>query len=132
MSTLKLISISDVKTEKVRIDNKVSRQYYTAKFQNPANPFAKAVSRTFWQQHNADGTKAVWNGADPTVTKSFINKEIPASIVSRTVEPYEIEGADGTPREATTYTAVVMDGETPEAVFKANGKTIVEAANVSA
>lgn len=132
MSTLKLLSISPVKTEKERVDSKVSRQYYTALFRNPANPFAKGVSRTFWQQHNADGTSAEWKGANPKEVMSFIGKEIPGKIVSRQVEAYDITDSTGAVREANSYTAVVMDGELETAVFKASGKTIIEAAPVIA
>jgi hypothetical protein len=128
MNQLKLVSISEVKTEKARVDEKVSRQYYTATFSNPANPFGRTVSRTFWQQHNADGTQATWKGANPSEVKQFIGKLIPGRIVSSKVEAYDITDSLGNIREASTYTAVVLDGETPEAVFKASGKVIVEAA----
>lgn len=129
MSHLKLISISPVKTEKARKDEKVSRQYYTAAFTNPANPFGKVVSRTFWQQHNADGTEATWKAADPALVKDFVGKLIPGQIVSSKVEEYDIvnEGT-GEVRQASTYTAVVLEGETAQSVFKASGKVIVEAA----
>lgn len=133
MSTLKLVSISEVKTEKPRIDEKVSREYYTAEFNNPANPFGKSVKRTFWQQHNADGTIAEWRGANPKDVAKFIGKEIPGRIVAGTVEPYAIVNPlTGEEREATTYTAVVLNGETPEAVFKASGKILLVAAETVA
>ena len=90
MSHLQLVSISEVKTEKVRIDNKVSRQYYTATFANPANPFGKTVSRTFWQQHNIEGTETTWKTANPALVKTFIGKLIPGTIVSSPVEEYDI------------------------------------------
>lgn len=128
MSNLKLNAISPVKTEKegsVRTDGKINRQYYTATFSNPANPFGKTVSRTFWQQHSADGTTAEWKGGDPVQVRAFLGKLIPGSIVAKTVEPYEIIGLGGEVRYATTYTAVVLDGETVESVFKAQGKVIV-------
>lgn len=129
MSTLKLVAVSESKTEKVRTDGKVSREYYTAEFNNPANPFGKSVRRTFWQQHNNDGTVAEWRGANPKDVSRFIGKEIPGRIVSGTTEAYEIISYGGEVREATTYTAVVLDGETPEAVFKASGKILLVAAN---
>lgn len=135
MSTLKLVSVSEVKTEKEgssRSDGKVNRQYYTAEFNNPANPFGKSVRRTFWQQHNADGTLAEWRGANPKDVSKFIGKEIPGRIVSGTTEAYEIISYGGEVREATTYTAVVLDGETPEAVFKASGKILLVAAQTIA
>ena len=126
MSTLKLVSISEVKTEKERIDEKKSRQYYIATFRNPANPFSKTVSRTFWQQHNADGTETSWKVGNPNEVKQFIGKEIPGKIVSSKVEAYDITDSLGNIREANTYTAVVLDGETVESVFKAAGKNIIQ------
>lgn len=129
MSHLKLISISPVKTETAnRKDGKVSRQYYTAKFANPNNPFGAAKSRTFWQQHNADGTEATWKAADPALVKDFVGKLIPGSIVSSKVEEYDIVNENtGEVRKASTYTAVVLEGETAQSVFKASGKVMVEA-----
>lgn len=127
MSHLKLISISPVKTEKARKDEKVSRQYYTAAFTNPANPFGKVVSRTFWQQHNADGTEATWKTGNPALVKDFVGKLIPGSIVSSKVEEYDITDSLGNTRAASTYTAVVLEGETAQSVFKASGKVMVEA-----
>ena len=127
MSHLQLVSISEVKTEKVRIDNKVSRQYYTATFANPANPFGKTVSRTFWQQHNIEGTEATWKTANPSLVKTFIGKLVPGTIVSSKVEEYDIVNqGTGEVRTASTYTAVVLEGETAYSVFKAAGKIIVE------
>ena len=130
---LQLVSISEVKTEKERVDGKVSRQYYTATFINPENPFSKAVSRVFWQQHNVEGTEATWKTANPDLVKKFVGKLIPGRIVSSVVEEYDIVNAGtGEVRTATTYTAVVLEGETAQAVFKAAGKTIVEAAPTNA
>lgn len=127
MSHLQLVSISEVKTEKSRIDNKVSRQYYTATFANPANPFGKTVSRTFWQQHNIEGTEATWKTANPSLVKTFIGKLVPGTIVSSKVEEYDIVNqGTGEVRTASTYTAVVLEGETAYSVFKAAGKIIVE------
>ena len=127
MNNLQLVSISPVKTEKSRIDNKVSRQYYTASFANPANPFGKVVSRTFWQQHNADGTEATWKTANPELVKTFVGKLIPGQIVSSVVEEYDITDSLGNIRAASTYTAVVLEGENAQSVFKAAGKIMVEA-----
>jgi hypothetical protein len=133
MSHLQLVSISEVKTEKSRIDNKVSRQYYTATFANPANPFGKTVSRTFWQQHNIEGTETTWKTANPALVKTFIGKLIPGTIVSSPVEEYDIVNqGTGEVRTASTYTAIVLEGENAYSVFKAAGKVMVEAATVVA
>ena len=128
MNNLLLVSVAPVKTETSnRKDGKVSRQYYVASFANPANPFGKTVSRTFWQQHNADGTEATWKTANPELVKTFIGKLIPGQIVSSKVEEYDIVNqGTGEIRTASTYTAVVLEGETAQSVFKAAGKVMVE------
>jgi hypothetical protein len=131
MSHLKLVSISEVKTEKERVDGKVSRQYYSAMFSNPSNPFSRTVSRVFWQQHNNDGTSAEWRGANPAEVRLFIGKLIPGQIVSSQVEAYDITGSDGAIREANSYTTVVFEGENPVAVFKAAGKVMLQAAEIT-
>lgn len=127
MNNLLLVSVSPVKTETSnRKDGKVSRQYYVASFANPNNPFGKVVSRTFWQQHSADGKEATWKTANPELVKTFIGKLIPGQIVSSQVEEYDITDSLGHTRAASTYTAVVLEGETAQSVFKAAGKVMVE------
>lgn len=117
---LKLIGITEVKSEKKRSDKKVSRQYYTAEFADQSNPFAKTVKRNFFQTHNADGSAAEWRGASPEAVTPFIGKEIPGAIVSKAVEAYTIgEGADQ--RDASTYTTIVLGNENIESVFKGLG-----------
>ena len=116
---LKLVSISEVKTEKVRTDGKASRQYYSAVFSDPNNPFAKTVQRNFFQQHNADGTEGIWKGGNPSEVKQFIGKTIPGEIVSETVEAYQIDG-----RSVGTYSTVVLSGENKATVFKSCGHVI--------
>lgn len=128
MSQLKLVAISQIKTEKDRSDSKISRQYYTAEFSNPANPFGKTVKRTFWQQHSTDGLSAEWRGGNPSEVKAFIGKLLPGKIVSSQVEAYDIADSLGNIREANTFTTVVLDGENNQSVFKSAGKTIVEVA----
>ena len=132
MSHLKLVSISEVKTENRVKDDKVNRQYYTATFSNPSNPFAKTSTRTFFQQHNNDGTSAEWRGANPSEVRAFIGKLIPGQIVCCQVKPYDIVGSDGAIREANSYTTVVLEGENVASVFKSLGKTVLEAAEVPA
>jgi len=124
MSSLKLISVGEVKTEKARKDGKKSRQYYTAMFQELGNPFAPAVQRNFFQSHNSDGTECIWKGANPEDVKSFLNKAVPGSIVSRQVPDYEIAQADGTTRTVNRYTTVVLGHETVESVFRAQGHAL--------
>jgi hypothetical protein len=124
MSSLKLISVGEVKTEKARKDGKKSRQYYTAMFQELGNPFAPAVQRNFFQSHNSDGTECMWKGAKPEDVIPFVNKAVPGSIVSRQVPDYEIAQADGTSRTVNRYTTVVLGHETVESVFRAQGHAL--------
>jgi len=120
MKKLKLVSISEVKTAK---DN---RQFYTAEFQDPNNPFANSVKRNFWQQFNAAG-EPIWKGADPAVVKTFIGKTLDGSIVSAQVEPYEIQVGDKPARTATTYTTVVLGSELPQVIFAQLGHKMANA-----
>ena len=118
--SVKLVRLGEVKTAS---DN---RQYYTATFQDPANPFAKETSRNFWQQLNNDG-EGVWKGANPTAVKAFVGKTIPGEIISAKVQPYNIIGAGGVEREASTYTTVILGSELAEVVFKAAGHEMIQA-----
>jgi hypothetical protein len=113
---LTLLAISALLTEKTRKDNKVSRQYYTAEFQDPNNPFAPTIKRVIWQQHNVDGTLAIWKGGNPEQISKFVGKQVPAEIVSRQVPAYLV--GENT---ATKYTTVVFAHETIESVFKSAG-----------
>lgn len=121
MKTVKLVSISEVKTEKQRIDGKVSRKYYTAYFADAQNPFAKQVQRNIFQSHSTDGIVATWKSGDPALVKSFVGKEIPGEFVNSVVEPYKIDG-----REVNSFTTVVLAGENVKTIFKQSGHTIVE------
>lgn len=123
MNTLRLKAITEPKVAK---DN---RQYYTATFQDPANPFAKEVARNFWQQFNGAG-EPVWKGANPAEVKPFLGKVIPGKIVTAVVEPYSITGTNGVERTANTYTTVVLGSELEMVVFKSLGHPIAEEAKV--
>lgn len=111
---LRLIEVGEVKTAK---DN---RQYYSATFQDPANPFAGAKSRIFFQQKNSAG-EPVWKGAHPDDTKKFVGKLIPGEIVTAEVEPYEIGE-----RTVNIHTAVVLGNELAEQVFKQQGRVMLK------
>lgn len=121
MKTVKLISISEVKTEKQRTDGKSSRQYYTAYFADVMNPFAKQIQRNIFQSHSADGKTANWRAGNPELVKNFIGKEIPGQFVNSKVEPYQIDG-----RTVTTYTTVVLEGENVDSIFKQSGHPIAK------
>lgn len=113
---LKLVSLGDVKTAK---DN---RQYYSANFQDPTNPFARAISRIFWQQKNTAG-EAVWRGADPEAVKPFVGKLLPGYIATKKVAEYAIGD-----RTADTYTTVILGSELESQVFKGMGHPLAEEA----
>lgn len=118
-----LVRLKSITEPKVAKDN---RSYYTATFQDPANPFAKTVSRNFWQQNNAAG-EPVWKGANPAEVKPFIGKTIPGFISTKKVEDYEIAAANGDIRTATTYTTVILGSELEEVVFKSLGHPLLVA-----
>lgn len=117
---LLLVGISAVATAKD------TRQYYTAEFQDPENPFGKTVKRNFFQQFNpTDPTKTEWRGADPAKVKAFLGKIIPGYIANEEVEPYEIpgrKGINGAPdqpdRTVNYYTTVVLGHEQKAVVFR--------------
>lgn len=126
MKTVKLISISEVKTEKSRTDGKVSRKYYTAYFSDASNPFAPKRQRNFFQDHNADGTVATWKSGDPAVVSQYVGKEIPGEFINATVTPYELNG-----KMVNSYTAIVLSGEKLSNILKAQGHSLAEAAPVA-
>lgn len=109
---LRLISLTEPR------EAKDGRSFYGASFQDPTNPFAKTVTRNFWQQKNSEGV-AVWKGADPTQVKPFVGKLLPGYIKTAKVTPYEVTGGDGEIRTANIYTTVVLGAELEEQVFKA-------------
>lgn len=127
MKTVKLISISEVKTEKSRTDGKVSRKYYTAYFSDASNPFAPKRQRNFFQDHNADGTVATWKSGDPAVVSQYVGKDIPGEFINATVTPYELNG-----KMVNSYTAIVLSGEKLSNILKAQGHSLAETAPVEA
>lgn len=96
------------------------RGYCMAYFSDPHNPFAVMRSRVIQQQMDANGN-ATWRSASPAQLKAWVGKEIPGEFITRTVEPYDVGG-----NTATTYTAVVLKGESISSIFKAAGHTIVQ------
>lgn len=84
----------EVRTEKVRKDGKVSRQYYTASLISLDTGEARRV--TFFQDHLEDGKKASWGKAfNPQLLKLLMARvqPMPGKIVElRLNEAYEING----------------------------------------
>ncbi len=125
MNKLKITAISSLQTEKERVDGKVSREYFTAKFVDESNPFAiKEQSRNFFQQHNADGTEATWGALNYDRVKSMVGQTCPGYIANETVVSYDIDG-----REVNSYTAVVLPGENKASLFKALGHPLADSAS---
>jgi len=114
MKHLKLIAKSETKVAKD------GREYYTAEFSDPANPFLPSRTRTFSQSLDTD-KNPVWKGANPAVVQGFIGKNIPAYIKTFDVSEYAIEGSD---RMATTYTCVILEGESEARVLRQMGKSL--------
>lgn len=125
MKTVKLNSISEVKTEKERKDGKVSRKYYTAYFSDATNPFAPARQRNFFQSHNVDGTIATWKSGDPAIVKQYIGQSIPGEFINAAVKPYEVNG-----KMVTSFTAVVLSGEKLSSILAQQGVELAGAASV--
>lgn len=112
-SFLKLVAISAVSTAKD------GRNYYTAEFQDPENPFAQTRKRNFFQQFNPTTNLAEWRGADPSTVKQWIGKQIPGYIANREVEPYVVPGRPGQPdRTVNFFTTVVMGHEQEAVIFR--------------
>ena len=101
------------------------RGYCMATFSDPSNPFAVTRSRVLQQQMDADGNPQ-WRTATPAQLKSWIGKQIPGEFVTRTVEPYTVNG-----RDCTTYTAVVLKGESIETIFRSAGHELITADSVT-
>ena len=130
------------KKEKARIDGKVSREFMTVTFAEAidngkgglvANPF-RTCSRNIWQNHSADGTKALWKQT-PAQLQELINAKlaIPGSITTNSVTSYPVLGVDRKQNKdkagnlifAERYTAVVLGGEDTKRIFEAAGHDIV-------
>ena len=119
MSKLRITKVSDLQTEKARKDGKVSRQYYTLYGFDTENPITGGFQRNVFQTHSQDGKTAFWKSADYSTAKSLVGQDIVGDIVRMEVAPYDING-----RQATSFTAVVLKGETVATVAKANGHVL--------
>lgn len=139
---LLVTNVTEAKSEKERIDGKASCLFVGVTFaevlQSPngkiyENPF-KSGFRNIFQRHSADGQSAKWK-VTPEQLNTLKNEKlaIPGEIVTRTVERFPVLGVDGKQSKtkngelvfADKYTAVVLEGESIEAIFKAAGHKIV-------
>lgn len=123
MRTLKLVSISEVKTENRTADSKPARKFYTAYFMDPINPFAKQQQRNFFQDHVGEkgSETCVWKSGDPAIVSKFVGKEIPGQIISCNVEPYKIDG-----RAVNSFTTVLLESDKLTSVLKQAGHVLAE------
>ena len=96
------------------------RGYYLAVFGDANDPFAQQRTRVIAQQLDSAGNPT-WKAGAPSKVKRFVGKSIPAQIVNRAVEPYELP--DG--NTVSTYTAVVLGTETIEQAFARQGHSLV-------
>lgn len=123
-------SISEVKTEKERVDGNASRNYVTVKYV-AAEPGA-FPDRTFTRNINqgyedpVTRQKPVWfKNSSPETLKSLMdsNTVIKAAVMTAQVEPYatsprkDSEGKEYIP-VVDTFTALVLPGEDPQRVFE--------------
>ena len=94
------------------------RKFYLATFRDPSNPFAPERTRVVSQTTNATG-EAMWRAGNPATIKQFLNKTVPADIVTRNVEAYTVGD-----NVVETYSCIVMKGESIKTVFKQQGHDI--------
>lgn len=120
-SLLRVEEMSEVKTEKERVDGKKSREYYTLMFSDAANPLINWRTRNFFQHHSPDGSQAYWRGANPTNAKAMIGATVKGEIMKVPVETYTIVDGTGVSREVDNFTIVIFNGETIEEVVRSYG-----------
>lgn len=119
---LKVIAVSDLKTEKTRKDGKVSRKFYTLSLGDANDPFKKKRIKNIFENHVGDGkTEARFSSANQAEAKALIGKTIPGSIQIVEVEPYQVDGSD---RMATKFAAVIIGDETLANVLKSAGRVL--------
>jgi len=121
--TVKLVSISEIKTENRKADSKPARKFYTAYFMDSVNPFAKQQQRNFFQDHvGKQGEETcVWKSGDPSIVGKFVGKEIPGQIIKCNVKTYQIDG-----RDVNTFTTVLLESDSLTSVLKQSGHSLLE------
>lgn len=117
------------KVEKPRKDGKVSREHLTLSVEDAANPF-RTVKRTIFQQHSLDGKTASWKVSPDRIADLISKKQpIPGEIVTRNVKRFPVLDASGNQMKdgkgnsvyGSQYTALILEGESVERIFKAAG-----------
>ena len=120
MSKLKLVAVSELKTEKREKDKKATRSYFSAKFVDIDNPFVGNTVYIF-QIHKDDGKTTDWSGIDYATAKSMIGQIVEGELVKANVKPYQI--GENT---FSTTTVVVLKGQSLAEVVRQQGKVLVE------
>lgn len=118
MSKLKLVSVSELKTEKREKDKKANRSYFSAKFVDIDNPFVGKTVNIF-QIHKDDGKTTDWSGIDYHTAKSMIGQIVEGELVKANVEPYQI--GENT---FNTTTVAVLKGQSLADVVRQQGKKL--------
>lgn len=118
MSKLKLVSVSELKTEKREKDKKANRSYFSAKFVDIDNPFVGKTVNIF-QIHKDDGKTTDWSGIDYHTAKSMVGQIVEGELVKANVEPYQI--GENT---FNTTTVVVLKGQSLAEVVRQQGKKL--------
>lgn len=118
MSKLKLVSVSELKTEKREKDKKANRSYFSAKFVDIDNPFVGKTVNIF-QIHKDDGKTTDWSGIDYHMAKSMVGQIVEGELVKANVEPYQI--GENT---FNTTTVVVLKGQSLAEVVRQQGKKL--------
>ena len=118
MSKLKLVSVSELKTEKREKDKKANRSYFSAKFVDIDNPFVGKTVNIF-QIHKDDGKTTDWSGIDYHTAKSMVGQIVEGELVKANVEPYQI--GENT---FNTTTVVVLKGQSLADVVRQQGKKL--------
>lgn len=118
MSKLKLVAVSELKTEKRAKDQKANRSYFSAKFVDIDNPFVGKTVNIF-QIHKDDGKTTDWSGIDYHMAKSMVGQIVEGELVKANVEPYQI--GENT---FNTTTVVVLKGQSLADVVRQQGKKL--------
>ena len=115
---LKLVAVSELKTEKRTKDKKANRSYFSAKFVDIDNPFVGKTVNIF-QIHKDDGKTTDWSGIDYHMAKSMVGQIVEGELVKANVEPYQI--GENT---FNTTTVVVLKGQSLADVVRQQGKKL--------
>lgn len=98
-----------------------NRKMYIAVFRDPTDPFGSERTRVFSQNTDSSGQNAVWKKGNPALIQKFVNKVVPAEIITRDVVAYNVGENTG----ITTFTCVVLKNENINSVFASQSHPII-------